>query len=250
MILQKEIDTMERNERTFSSIWSDPVELDSATLCVNRNFPDDLLFNRVIEVHGFDLEKSIDRAASYFKTLNEKPTFFITENQHKLFKALSKKGFRHVDDFNVMKLAKAVTNEGGTAKIKVVDEKNLASWVEAYMKAFGIAAEFRQEVLKRSELSIKDKRCKLYVALVDEKMVGTGLTVSEDGVTGFYCIGTLPEFRGRGIASQLLQVGIEDSKKRGGHLQCLQNLESDKVRAFYEKRGFETVFVKKVYQRV
>lgn len=247
-MITKEIDAMDRNEREFFSIWSDVVELNSVKLFVNRNFADDLLFNRVFEVKGSNLGKRIDEASSYLERLNTKPTFFVPQSKHRLANALSKKGFKHINNFNVMKLTKLATSKR-RARIQTVDERSLAWWVDTYMKSFEIPVEFKPEVLKRSRRSLEDGRCRLYIGSVGQKKVGTILTLSEDCVTGFYCIGTIPEFRGKGIASHLLQIGIEDSKARGDDLQSLQNLESDKVRSFYEKRGFETVFVKKVYQK-
>lgn len=245
---QKEIQELGSNERGFFSIWSDLIDIDSAKLFLNRNFPDDILFNRIIEISARKnkLDDVIDKAIAYFKKAGVRPSVFVTERSIENY--LVSKRFKHIDDFNVMKLKKFVPNERRVAEVFAIDANTLADWVKTYIASFDIAQRFKQEVLRRSKMSL-NKGCALYLAKVRGEPSGTTLSYHENGVTGIYCVGTLPKFRGRGIASKMLEVAIKDSEKRGDHMQCLQNLEGDKVREFYEKRGFETVFVKRVYQK-
>ena len=46
-VSRKEIESLEKNEYGFISLWSKAIDLDSAKMFLNRNLPDDLLFNRV-----------------------------------------------------------------------------------------------------------------------------------------------------------------------------------------------------------
>ena len=245
---KKEIQELESNERGFFSIWSDLIDFDSAKFFLNRKFPDDILFNRIIEISARKnkLNDAIDKAIAYFNRAGVRPSVFVTERSIEDY--LVSKRFKHVDDFNMMKLKKFVPDERRAAEVSAIDASTLTEWVKAYMASFDIAARFKQEVLKRSKMSLK-KGCTLYLAKVRGEPAGTTLSYYENGITGIYCVGTLPKFRGRGIASKMLEVAIRDSEKRGDHVQCLQNLEGHKVREFYEKRGFETVFVKKVYRK-
>ncbi|MBI2126156.1 MAG: GNAT family N-acetyltransferase [Thaumarchaeota archaeon] len=245
---KKEIQELESNERGFFSIWSDLIDFGSAKFFLNRKFPDDILFNRIIEigVRKNKLNDAIDEVIAYFNGAGVRPSVFVTERSIEDY--LVGKHFKHVDDFNVMKLRKFMPDERRAAEVSATDASTLTEWVKAYMTSFDIAARFEQEVLKRSKMSLK-KGCTLYLAKVRGEPAGTTLSYYENGITGIYCVGTLPKFRGRGIASKMLEVAIRDSGKRGDHVQCLQNLEGDKVREFYEKRGFETVFVKRVYQK-
>jgi len=247
-VSQKEIERLEKNEHRFFSLWSKAIDLDSAKMFLNRNFLDDLLFNRVSASYSKRNHSGlVDKALTYFQKAKISPTFFIAEHHTKLRQELLKNSFKTVNSFNTMKLKEFVPYSGKKTEVSIVDAKSIAVWIATYMKSFDIGASFKTEVSNRAEKCLKSKNCVLYAARVGGEPAGTSLTYIEGGVTGFYCIGTIPKFRGIGIASQMLGVAISGARK--SDLQCLQNLESDNVRAFYEKRGFETVFVKKVYQR-
>jgi ribosomal protein S18 acetylase RimI-like enzyme len=248
-VSSQEINNMENNEQGFFSLWSKAIDLDSAKLFLNGNFPDDLLFNRVSASYSKqDYNGLVDEALTYFQKAKIRPTFFIAEHHRKLEQDLLKKSFKHETSFNIMKLKKSVPFPDKIAEVSIADEENIAVWILTYMKSFDIGESFKIEVSKRAKKCLENKDCILYIARVGGEPVGTSLTYIEANTAGFYCIGTIPKFRGRGIASQMLEIAIRDARKQSD-LLCLQNLEIDNVKSFYEKRGFETVFVKKVYQR-
>ena len=247
-VSRKEIESLEKNEYGFISLWSKAIDLDSAKMFLNRNLPDDLLFNRVSASYSrLDHSALVDKALTEFQKAKISPTFFIAEHHTKLVEELLKKSFRHVNTFNMMRLKEFVPYSGKKTEVSIVDAKSIPIWISTYMKSFNIDASFKTEVRSRARKCLKGRNCILYLARFDGEPAGTSLVYVEGGVAGFYCIGTVPRFRGIGIASQMLEMAIKDAK--GSGLHCLQNIESDNVRSFYEKRGFETVFVKKVYQR-
>jgi len=248
-VSNEEVNDLERNEQGFFSLWSKVIDLDSAKLFLNGNFPDDLLFNRVSASYSKrDYNGLLDKALPQFQKAKINPTFFIAEHHRKLEQTLLKRSFKHVNNFNIMKLKKSVPSPNKKAVVSTVDAENIAIWILTYMKSFDLGSSFKTEVSKRAKKCLKSKNCILYIARIGGEPVGTSLTYVQANAGGFYCIGTIPKFRGIGVASQMLEMAIRDARKRSD-LQGLQNLESDNVKAFYEKRGFETVFVKKVYQR-
>ena len=247
-VSNEEINEMEKNEEGFFSLWSTAINLDSALLFLNGQFPDDLLFNRVSASYmQQDYKGLIDKALQHFRKEEIRPTFFIAEHHRKLEQELLKESCKHVDSFNIMKLKRFVPFPSKYAKVSIVDAESIAVWIDTYMKSFNIGASFRAEVSRRARMCLKSKNCTLYIARIHGEHVGTSLTYAEEDVAGFYCIGTVSKFRGIGVASTMLGIMTRDAKRN--HLQCLQNLQSDNVRSFYEKRGFETVFTKMVYQQ-
>ena len=248
-VSSKEINDLEMNEHGFFSLGSKAIDLDSAKLFLNGNFPDDIVFNRVSASYSKrDYEGLVDKALAHFQKAKINPAFFIAEHHRKLEQELLKKSFKHVNSFNIMRLKKFVPFPDKKAEVSIVDDKSIAVWIFAYMKSFDIGASFKSEVSKRAKRCLKNENCILYIARVGGEPAGTSLTYVEANTAGFYCIGTIPKLRGIGIASQMLEMAIRDANKQSD-LKCLQNLEGDNVRSFYEKRGFETVFVKRVYQR-
>ncbi|MBM3898223.1 MAG: GNAT family N-acetyltransferase [Thaumarchaeota archaeon] len=248
-VSDEEIDDLEKNEEGFFTLWSKVTYLDSALLFLNSKFPDDLLFNRVSTNYlQHDYEGLADKALEHFRKKKIRPTFFIAEHQRKLKGELLKKSFRCINSFNIMRLKRFVPFPSKDAEVSIVDSESIAAWINTYMKSFDIDAKFRPEVSRRAIKCLKSNNCTLYIARIYGEPAGTSLTYIGEDVAGFYCIGTVPKFRGIGVASLILGLAIKDAEKQS-HLQCLQNLESDDVRRFYEERGFETVFAKKVYQQ-
>src|SRR3990170_2615307 len=117
---KKEIQELESNERGFFSIWSDFIDFDSAKFFLNRKFPDDILFNRIIEISARKnkLNDAIDKAIAYFNRAGVRPSVFVTERSNEDY--LVSKRFKHVDDFNVMKLKKFVPDERRAAEVSAI----------------------------------------------------------------------------------------------------------------------------------
>ena len=68
------------------------------------------------------------------------------------------------------------------------------------------------------------------------------------GVIGAYCVGTVPEYRGRGVATGLLEKAKEVADSEGNAL-VLQTLASDGVLGFYVERGFEVMYAKRMLEK-
>ena len=68
------------------------------------------------------------------------------------------------------------------------------------------------------------------------------------GIVGAYCVGTVPEFRKKGVATALLARARQIATEEGRSL-ILQTLNSDGVLQFYLRRGFEVIYSKKVLTR-
>ena len=68
------------------------------------------------------------------------------------------------------------------------------------------------------------------------------------GIAGAYCVGTVPEFRKKGVATALLARARQIATEEGRSL-ILQTLNSDGVLQFYLRRGFEVIYSKKVLTR-
>jgi len=64
---------------------------------------------------------------------------------------------------------------------------------------------------------------------------------------GLYCLGTVSDFRGQGIATKMVKVALEGAQRRGLDFIFLQAFANEGIIGFYNKLGFQTIYKKKVY---
>jgi ribosomal protein S18 acetylase RimI-like enzyme len=64
---------------------------------------------------------------------------------------------------------------------------------------------------------------------------------------GLYCLGTVSNFRGQGIATKMVKVALEITQRRGLDFIFLQAFANEGIIGFYNKLGFQTIYKKKVY---
>ena len=72
-------------------------------------------------------------------------------------------------------------------------------------------------------------------------------TMNHGSDLGFYYVATAPSHRGKGLASRLMSVALEDARNRGLKTSTLQ--ASAMGRPVYEKLGYEATFALHLYER-
>lgn len=77
-----------------------------------------------------------------------------------------------------------------------------------------------------------------YVARVDGKPASVLVTAEEDGSAGVYFVATVPEARGRGMASRLLRQALVEARDRGCATATLQATRMGAP--VYERLGFRS----------
>jgi N-acetylglutamate synthase len=72
--------------------------------------------------------------------------------------------------------------------------------------------------------------------------VARSVTISEDGHTGIFDVGTLDAHRNRGYASALLAHQLHAARDAGAHTAYLQVAPENSSRRIYERFGFTTAY--------
>jgi len=80
---------------------------------------------------------------------------------------------------------------------------------------------------------------KYYVAYVEGKPVGTSFLSSLMKTGGIFSVGTLKEFRKRGVGTALTVHAITGSIKEGNDLHTLQTAKGGNAERLYKEIGFE-----------
>lgn len=133
-------------------------------------------------------------------------------------------------------------------KIRTATTKDLKTFFQAFTKSVAedfpeysnnTISYFLQDVfsLKSLQEEIKKGICQIFLALVDQKIVGYLVSTHPYGGVGF-CnwIAVYPDYRKNGVASALLETWEKKAKKDGAHKVHIwtvrRNIE------FYKKRGY------------
>lgn len=87
----------------------------------------------------------------------------------------------------------------------------------------------------------------LYVARVDGRPAGCTGAVDVEGDAGIYWVGTLPEARGRGVASGLMRQALLDARERGCETTSLQATAMG--RPVYRRLGYRELGVIEMWER-
>lgn len=77
----------------------------------------------------------------------------------------------------------------------------------------------------------------VWVKVHDDVAVACAYTVLHDGDCGIYAVGTLPQWRGQGLARALVEHVLADAERRGARTATLQSTRMGQH--LYESLGFE-----------
>jgi GNAT superfamily N-acetyltransferase len=87
----------------------------------------------------------------------------------------------------------------------------------------------------------------VYAARLDGEAAACVGTIHDQGDCGIYLVGTLPEARGRGLASKLMTVALEDARAAGCETASLQSTAMGKP--IYTKLGFRDFGTIQMWER-
>ena len=145
-----------------------------------------------------------------------------------------------------MRLAGAIPKRVSGVTCRVIGTEKLDEWCETYLRAFYGELSLLKSVVASVKKALGEGRTRLVLASVGRKPAGTLAVHGRRGLSGVYCVGTIPEFRERGVATALLRRAKEISDSEGRTTLTLQTFRSDSLERFYYKRGFELAYSKDV----
>jgi len=161
---------------------------------------------------------------------------------------LLRHGFKIVDRFLVLQLAKDFRDPVPEIKCRIAGPADLDDWCRTYLLSFYGDLSLLRHVRRSVTSALRDKRTELILAQEGNLSVGALAIYTRREISGVYCVGTLPEQRGRGIATGMLYRAHEISRGRRTRL-FLQTFLSDSAENFYFKRGFKLFYSKDVLSK-
>lgn len=245
----------EKNEDSWFSLWSENVTLGPAKLLVNPIFSDDPLFNHVtIDIRSKSISdiELLTKIISYFAEKNIPPSLYIMPSQMSLvsFRSLENKGFYLYDRLLTLSFdTSSQLAQPCEDTITMQNDDHLENWVKVFTQSFSMNTRSLPEILHIVQKVSKFDLCTFYGVLAADKIAGVAAGYSNDNVGGVYCLGVLPAFRQKGLASKLLRRVLYDLSSKGNKFLCLQTLAKDNLVGFYRRIGFVPKYNKMIYTR-
>ena len=242
------IEYIDDNESSFCYLWSRAHQkIDCVELFSNDKLGDDYFFNRlnirypcndVVEILNSIKSKRTSDINNYYIHLICDTKNSINLNLPK-FGTMKILGF-DVDNY-VMKTIKDI-------EIEQVDIHELDEWIDIFCMSFDSLG------IKDEVTSIISKHYRKLTLLVAHYNLDQGtypagccLLFEKNNNIGLYCLGTVRDFRNKGVARQLIANAIKIAKDNGRNLLIVQTLTKEGYEEFYKKLGFRTIYKKQLF---
>ena len=237
------------NEVGWWSSWANAFRPAEGAYALSSSEFEEPLFNRVL-LTSPPRPKGLEKIAGAFVARGARPSFFVpTDDRYSgLRKALRAEGFRKEGGFHVMEEKRLEVKAGSAVDVHEATRRELDAWCRTYLEVFYGDETLLPQVLRCVRRAKAKESDKLVVAEQEGRVVGTMALHTDEGCTGLYCLGTVPDRRGGGVAGSLLAFAHSVKSDLGTKL-VLQVFESDGVERFYLKRGYERVLSEEIFRR-
>ena len=117
---------------------------------------------------------------------------------------------------------------------RVLNEEDAKTWSDIYPLSFSY-------VISKETLVHNYENVKFYLALLDEKPIGTLTLFQTENIMGIHGVGVIPEMRKKGFAEEIMKFAINEAIDVDcdyAHLQA-----SPLGKGIYSRLGFEDLFL-------
>ena len=246
------IKQFEENENTWFSFFSDFQDMGYAQILINEKFANDPLYNHATGINcaSQEADEVLNRVSSRFRRKRITQCFFFTPltSPRNFKETLENNGFKDWDQLDVMEYTGTETDlQNNNILVRRVGMESLKKWVRIFASSFEIPLSQVQEYTVRNRLLFPRSDIDFYIAYIRGKAAGCAALYSKNDIGYIYALGTLKEFRNRGVASDILKTAVTRSKERNNDSLILQFLQKDGLESFYRENGFKKVYSKTIY---
>jgi GNAT superfamily N-acetyltransferase len=198
-----------------------------------------------VSVEDDEAEGLLTRITKFFQSRGSPYVCFRTSplTRPKTFTSLlEENGFEKKLEESVMAFnGKQLENKlNPDVRIEEVSERKIDAYAELFLTNFEMPKEWKKGI-NRLALNWIQQNWKCYLAYVKERPVGTCLLSSLNRTGGIFNVGTLREYRRRGIGTALTLRALMDSLDEENDLHILETENGGNAERLYKKIGFETV---------
>jgi len=224
------------SERVFSSFLATALLCESLPRVYDRNF----LRVEDIDANANELAALADRIFGASGMSHRKVVADSAEAGERLAPQFESMGWK-VDRTLIMVHSGSVEEERIPLVAEVTSEEMLPYWEEEN-RSFCHGDEELIQQLTRQNLLIKGKiDCQYLARRLDGRVVSGCQLYTRGGTAQIETVGTLPEYRNRGLASSIVRRAAWEAFSSGHDLVWLMAHENDWPKALYAKLGFNPI---------
>ncbi|MFH1233940.1 MAG: GNAT family N-acetyltransferase [Patescibacteria group bacterium] len=206
-------------------------------------------------------EELIKKIVAFYKAKNRKPAIYFTPftNPRKLPKLAGKFGFKSafkdVWMFYEKTAPKVMMPQNFMIK-PVETKKEMKIFVDVFNQSYsGTTSEEPYGTLPKEYgecllnsfawqfVQQKDKKVINYLGLFDKKPIGIATLIFSGNLGCIYNVGTIPNYRKKGIGSALTLNAVVDSIKNNAKIVFLQTEKGSFNEKYYTRLGFSAKFI-------
>lgn len=188
----------------------------------------------------------IENALAHFRALNIRKLSWLAEEgvpADEIKKSLLSQGLTFRESFatemaaDLTSLPEDLPSPAGLKIVRVEDAGILRQWIHVASIGFGVAEEYEKAWYEMFVEAVFDQPFWSYLALLDERPVGTSQLFLSAGVAGIYNVTSVPEARGQGIGTAITLAPLLDARAIGYKIGILQ--ASSLGYRVYRRLGFQ-----------
>lgn len=251
---------IEENDSQFCALWTHRFEWHQcAEIYVNKDFPRDYFFNKAKMVSPCHETLLLISDAKKIFFSNKLDCFFSIHDDPQYLeinKTLELQHFSYVDTMLVFCVdldtfpTKDVNldYDSNISQLITNDQTSICEWIDLFCESFQIE-DWKKQV--RELIMANYRHFDLLVSRIRMNLeyipAACAILYCSKSVMGLYCLGTLPKFRRKGLAFQIVKSSISRAKTRGMKFFFVQTFLGDGFSEMYEKAGLQLAYRKRIY---
>jgi GNAT superfamily N-acetyltransferase len=176
-------------------------------------------------------------------------TWVVNATDSESIKILERNDLNYKGSFPAMILGLHALCSTGYNDIRVeaidLTEHAIEAWLTIVSQSFNVSKSELSKVIDLFKRKIVLGALRLYIGYYQDKAVAAGMTIEHQDTVSVHWVGTLPEYRKRGLGFAVTHKALFDAKARGTKQAIL--LSSILGRSVYERLGFKGYALYKIY---
>jgi GNAT superfamily N-acetyltransferase len=201
--------------------------------------------NRVYSQPGITAEE-VAALKSFFGTVPF--TWLVEKDDVASNTVLQEQGLRHLATFPAMSAditrVPCIAYAQEVSVREIESEFDLCAWLSIISQSYNYALPELSKAI-RYFIDRGGRAVKLYLGLYEEKPVAASMLIQHGGVVSMHMVGTLPEYRGKGLGFAVTHAPLRDASAYGFTGALL--LSSQAGESIYRRLGFKEYAVYHIY---
>lgn len=215
----------------------------------------DVFWNHAVILQNIDnLKEKITEVKEFYQKKGKNSAFYIpiVEPIKDTLTSLKEKSFEEV--FTDVWMFYTGEMPEGNKKVEleeVTSEGEMEKFVDLFYRSHaadlddpyaGLSKEYGEQLKDKFGKHFNSFRVQHFIVKHEDESVGHITFVENGELAAIYNLGTIPDYRGQGIATATLRKTIEKLKEKDLDQISLQTEKGSKNENFFSNRGFETKF--------